>query len=388
MNTSSATEEVIEIEITAAAHGGDGVGRIAGMVCFVSGALPGDTVRARIVRRSPRAAWAEVESVLTPSPYRESTQACAECPGACAWRAFAYPAQADWKRRIVADSLERIGGIQTEVAWLEQAEYRLGYRTRAVFHGDGTTIGYFVPRTHMVVPMEACPLNHARLNDAFQRLQMPGIRGDIQVAVNPEGQDIMVFLRDEAAALKEHFPQTNTRLDRVRHQFMFDGVPVVNGVFSQSSLLLNRMLRAHTDACIGGAGSLLDLYCGNGNLSLHHAGSARVVSAAHAGAAIRAAASLAPGVYIEGEEAHMARLLKKQSWEVILLDPPRTGARALVEALAAARAQKIVYVSCDPATLARDLRGIMAAGWSLTQATVVDMFPYTPHVETVCVLEQ
>lgn len=85
----------------------------------------------------------------------------------------------------------------------------------------------------------------------------------------------------------------------------------------------------------------------------------------------------------------MARLLKKQSWEVILLDPPRTGARALVEALEPppGRKKSCTYPA-TPATLARDLRGIMAAGWSLTQATVVDMFPYTPHVETVCVLEQ
>ncbi|HOH30852.1 MAG TPA: hypothetical protein PLC40_14335, partial [Candidatus Hydrogenedentes bacterium] len=211
---------------------------------------------------------------------------------------------------------------------------------------------------------------------------------DMQVTVNPEGLDTLVFLRDETMALKERFPQTNTRFDRIRHQFLFDGVPVVNGVFSQSSLLLNRMLRAHTDACIGGADSLLDLYCGTGNLSLHHAGSALVCGVDHAGAAVRAVSALVPAVYTEGDETYMARLLKQQSWEVILLDPPRTGARPLVQALAVARARKIVYVSCDPATLARDLRGIMAAGWSLTQVTVVDMFPYTPHVETVCVLEQ
>ncbi len=383
-------KEIFEMEIDAVAHGGDGVGRVQGKVCFVAGAIPGDIVQATVYRSGPRAMWADLHTLLSPSPVRERHLPCMEqaCTSACAWRAFAYPAQAAWKRRIVADCLERIGGIHTEIGWLERADQRLGYRTRAVFHGDGNTIGYYVPRTHKVVPMAACLLNHPRLNEALQALRMPGIRGDIHVTVNPEGTETLVFLREDMPVVRKCFPRTNTPLDGSRFHFLFDGVPIVNGGFSQSSLLLNRMLRAHTDACIGNPENLLDLYCGNGNLSLHHAGSGEVCGVDHDEVVVNAVGVLAPGIYVRGDERYMLRALAERDWKVIVLDPPRTGARALVEALATARAHKLVYVSCDPATLARDLRGILAGGWSITQATAVDMFPYTPHVETVCVMER
>jgi len=198
----------------------------------------------------------------------------------------------------------------------------------------------------------------------------------------------LIFLREEASAIRQQFPHTNTRRDRSRFQFLYDGVPVVNGAFSQASLLLNRMLRAHTDECIGAPASLLDLYCGNGNLSLHHAAASEVLGVDHDAVVVNAAAALVPRAFVRGTEKEMVGLLKKRPWEVILLDPPRSGAHALTGALAAARARKIVYVSCDPATLARDLRDILAGDWSLTQVNALDLFPHTPHVETVCVLER
>lgn len=382
--------DVFEVAIDGVAYGGDGIGRISGLACFVSGALPGDVVRVRIYRHQARAVWGRLLSIITPSPERSVPSLCAEkaCESACAWQAFRYPAQAIWKRRIVQDTLERIGRVAVEVGWLEQPELRNGYRTRALFHGDGTAVGYFRQRTHDVIRLDACPLNHPRLNQALEHLQIPGIRGDVQVTVNPEGEETLMWLRREIAAVRERFPMTDTRLDAVRHRFLFDGVPIVNGAFSQSSLLLNRMLRNHTDTCIQHPDSLIDLYCGNGNLSLHYAGLCDVLGVDHAGVSVAAAADLAPGAYVEGDEQTMVQFLKKRAWEVILLDPPRTGAWNLVEALKSADAARIVYVSCNPATLARDIRGITEGGWKVTQAVALDLFPHTPHVETVCVFER
>lgn len=390
MNTSQDMETTFEISIDGVAHGGDGVGRVSGMVCFVEGALPGDRVLAQVYRRGPRALWAAVQEILTPSLSRTTCPACTEkaCASACAWRAFDYPAQAEWKQRIVRDSLERIGGVHLDVGWVEDAALRLGYRTRASFHGDGSVVGYYAQRTHTVVPMDTCPLNHERLNAALQALQPLGIRGDVQVTVNPEGEETLVWLRDDKPEVRERFPLSNTPGDQARHQFLFDGVPIVNGAFSQSSLLLNRVLRGHLAECTGTSGRLLDLYCGNGNFSLQFAGTCEVLGIDHAGAAVAAAAALAPGAYVRGDEGLMAKRLAGKDWDVVVLDPPRTGAKALLPALSVARAQKIVYVSCDPATLARDLRAIIAGGWQVTRVTAVDMFPYTPHVETVCVLER
>ena len=390
MNPVTDTNTTVELEIDAVAHGGDGVGRVSGMVCFVEGALPGDKVRAQVYRRGPRAIWANTLEVVEPSPSRIPCPERSErpCVAACSWRFFAYPDQAAWKQRIVADSLKRIGGITAEIAWIEEPALRFGYRTRAVFHGDGEALGYYAPRTHTIVPIDDCPLNHERMNGALQALQTLEIQGDVHLTVNPEGEEILLWMRDVPPEVRERFPLWNGPGDADRHAFLFDGVPVVNGAFSQSSLLLNRMLRAHVSDCLGETESLLDLYCGNGNLSLPRAENCKVLGIDHAGPVVDAAARIASDAYVCGDERLMARHLAGGDWDVVLLDPPRTGAKALAGSLARAKARRIVYVSCDPATLARDLGIIIKGGWTLVRVTALDMFPCTPHVETVCVLER
>lgn len=390
MRSSLEPGTIIEVAVQAVAHGGDGVGRVAGIVCFVMGALPGDVVRVRIYRRGRQAVWGRLLDVVSPSPHRMAESVCtrAACASTCVWHAFSYPAQAEWKRRIVAETLARLGGITAEVAWREAPEMRLGYRTRATFHGDGRQLGYYAHRTHDVIPLTSCPLHHPHLNDAVEVLSPLGVKRDVSVTVNPEGPEKMVWMRNPDEGIREKFPLTNTVKDVERFHFVFDGVPIVNGVFSQSGLLLNRLLRSETDMCIGRSASLLDLYCGNGNLSLHHAARIEVVGMDHAGPAVKAADALGKGNYRRGGEAAMTALISERAWGTILLDPPRTGAAPLVDALANARADAIVYVSCNPATLARDLRRLCRMDWRLIRTVAIDMFPYTPHVESVCMLRR
>ena len=381
---------VQEINITSMAHVGDGIGRIDTMVCFVAGALPGETVRVRIYRRSKNALWGQLLEVVSPAAERITDSSCAEypCAASCAWHNFAYPAQGEWKQRIVSETLKRIGRIEIEVSFVEDATLRHGYRTRAVFHGDGTVLGYYTPRTHDVIPLPDCPLNHPRLNEALAALRPLGLRGNIHVTVNPEGEETLVCLREALPQVRELFPLIDVFDSRKRSSFLFDGAPIVNGAFSQASLLLNRMLRRETDARIGEAASLLDLYCGNGNLSLHHVDKREVFGIDRAQETIIAANELAPGHYQRGDENDMIALIQDRVWEVILLDPPRTGAKALIETLANARATRIIYVSCDSATFARDARGLCEGDWRLTSVAALDMFPHTPHVETIGVFER
>ncbi len=380
----------IEVSVTAVAYGGDGVGRVEGVVCFVPGALPGDVVRARVYRRVKNTMWARLLEVLVPAPCRDSGGECAgrACAAACAWRAFTYPEQGTWKRRIVEESVKRIGGLSASVALVETPSLRLGYRTRAIFHGDGAALGYYAPRTHDVISLPPCPLNHPRLNDALEQLRPLGIRGHVQVTVNPDTDETLVWLRKPMSAVRAVFPLTNTPADDDRAQFEFDGVPIVNGTFSQASLLLNRLLRAETDKRIGNADSLLDLYCGNGNLSLGQGAQTSVLGIDEDAAAVAAANQQGPGAYRRGDERAMVKAIARQPWDVILLDPPRTGAKALVPALTNAEAGRIVYVSCNPTTFARDAAGLAAGGWALTSLAALDMFPHTPHVESIGVFER
>ena len=376
------------VEITGAANGGEGVGRLEdGRVCFVPYALPGDVVRVEGATTKKGVARGSIAEVVQASPDRVA----AGCPvfgrcGGCSWLHFAYPAQGEWKRRIVQDCLRRIGRVEAEVAWLEDPALRLGYRTRAEVHGDGGAWGFYEAGSREVVVIDACPLFHGRLNEAFATLL--GLKADasVEITVNPETGETLAWSAALAPGLAELFPHTNDLHDGLaRHSFEFDGAPIINGAFCQSSLLLNRLLVGEVHRLLEGVETVLDLYCGNGNLTLGLAASVNVFGVDHNRAGIAAAQAYRSDTYHAGGEKEFVRAIGDCAWDAIVLDPPRTGAKALISALAKSEAGKIVYVACDAATLARDAGALTANGWRVESVTAIDLFPNTPHVETVAV---
>ncbi len=374
--------------ITAVANGGHGICRIEGQVCFVPYALPGDVVTVTITRKTKGVLWGKIDQLIEPGPDRTTPSCtCFEKCGGCAWLHFAYPAQMEWKQRIVRDCLERMAGIEADIGWAEDASLRVGYRTRAEFHLDKGRVGFYEPSSHNIVDIERCPLCHENLNAALQRLRTLKPRDTaIEIVVNPEGPEVMLWTQHPQPKLEPHFTAVNWPSRRkFPSQFMFDGTPIVNGAFSQSSLLLNRVLKNVVHTALGTPASLLDLYCGNGNFSLTLPESTSVLGLDHAAPAVHAASQLRPKAYRVGDERTFMEALA-QDWDAIVLDPPRLGAKPIAEALGKAKTNKIVYVSCDPATLARDLKVIAAQGWTVNKVTAVDIFPNTPHIETVCCL--
>jgi 23S rRNA (uracil1939-C5)-methyltransferase len=378
------------VRITGLAHGGHGIARIDGQVCFVPYALPGDEITVRITRRSKGVLWGAIDRIVSPSPDRidPGCSVYGRC-GACTWLHFAYPAQAEWKARIVRDCIERIAGVATDVAWADDPDRRLHYRTRAEFHGDGTVFGFYTGGSHDVVDVDTCPLCHPRLNAALATLRELRVRGSVEITINPEGKDVLVWTKKQIRGVADRFDYVQwPGAPGERASFVFDGIPIVNGAFSQSSLLLNRELLRVVREAVGDSERVLDLYCGNGNLSLRLDGSRRIVGLDHNRAAVDAARALDRGDYRVGNEHDFIAAIDAEPWEVILLDPPRTGAKAIAPELAHCKARRIVYVSCDPATLARDLKILAGAGWHVTSVTAVDLFPNTFHIETVCTLER
>lgn len=379
------------IEITGMAHGGYGVGRIEGQVCFVEYALPGDVVAVDIVRRSKGVLWAAITDIVQPSPHRLD----APCPvfglcGGCQWLSFEYPAQAEWKCQIVRDCFQRIGRLAVDPEWADEPSLYLGYRTRAEFHEAHGAVGFYGRASHQIVDIASCPLCHEKLNAALERVREARPGQSVDVTVNPEGEDVLVWTRHPCQSLEDLFPQYDSgRDDDGRHGFMFDGVPIVNGAFSQSSLLLNRLLAGVVHSLIGQPSSLLDLYCGSGNLSLSLAyEGVEVLGIDRDRPAVVSANAVGPGTYEAGGEDDFVHAIDRREWGVILLDPPRSGAKAIASRLAQAGAEAIVYVSCDAATLARDAAVLCKAGWRIARTVVVDMFPNTWHVETVCRFER
>lgn len=376
-----------EVHIERVVAGGDGLGRVDGAVCLVPYALPGEIVQLDEVTRRRGVLRGQIGRIVAGSAHRID----ASCPvfgrcGGCTWLHFAYPAQADAKREIVADCFRRIAGREVIVEWADDPALRLGYRTRATFHAANGRYGFYESRSQTIADIVACPLCHPKLNSALARLRESGLEGEFDLTVNPGGDDVLVWTRDPVAGLSEIFPQTNNGHARdARHQFLFDGVPIVCGGFSQASLLLNRVLRRTVSASVSGAASLLDLYCGNGNLSLGLAEDHGVLGLDHHAPSIAAANAAHRGTYEVGNEAAFVRAIGRRAWDAIVLDPPRQGAKPIVPALAQARAPRLVYVSCDPATLARDSKVLLAAGWDLASVTAVDLFPNTAHIECVAV---
>jgi len=283
----------------------------------------------------------------------------------------------------------RIAGLEVAVDCVCDENLCLGYRTRAEFHGDGTRLGFYALRSRRVVDVAQCPLCHVRLNAALERLRATTREGAIELMVNPEGTDTLAWTMRPNPKLRTAFPLANSLYGRGRRSsFLFDGTPIVNGTFTQSSLLLNRLLRQTVCQVVGTPSSLLDLYCGNGNLSLSFADSARVLGLDHNRAAVRAAEAIGAGTYRVGDESAFRKALHTETWAVVLLDPPRTGAKGILDALVACEAQHIVYVSCDPATLARDAKRLAEHGWRVARLRVVDLFPNTAHIESVCQFER
>ena len=368
------------------AHGGHGVGRIDRRVYFVPYAAPGDELEIDVVKETRGVRWAQIKQVLTPSPERQEPccDRFGEC-GGCNWLHLQETCQLEWKRRIVNDCFQRIARLDIETD-IKPPTTWMGYRTRARFHGDGAHWGFYARGSHDVVDLEECPLCHPRLNEALRTLRQLPLRAAVEIIVNPDGHEVLFTAQRGLAKLKRLFASRQATASPAH--FLYNGAPVVCGAFSQPSLLLNTQLIQTVHAAIGEARSILDLYCGAGNLSLGLTDHAQVTGLDHNAAAIQAASSLGRGDYHVGDESVIVEALCSGAWDVVLLDPPRTGAKQIADALAKADTQAIVYVSCDPATLARDARTLAEKDWRVVHATVVDMFPQTSHIETLCRLER
>ncbi len=373
-------------EITSVAHGGHGVTRVDGRVCFVPYALPGDVAVIQVERELRGVLWGAIESLETPSPHRVE----AACPyfgtcGGCTWLHFAYPAQAAAKQQIVRDCFERIAKTDVSIEWREMPDLRLGYRTRAKFFAKDGLRGFHALRTNDIVDIANCALCHPKLNDILRVLREIGCKTDVEVCVNPEGDDVLVWSERPNAMLAEHFPKAGHRREKgKRSRFMFDGTPIVNGGFSQASLLLNRLLLEVVHAELRAPNTLLDLYAGSGNLSITLPESVNVTGIDEDRAVIAAADAVRAKSYRAGKGPAFLRAFKRGPWSTIVLDPPRTGAKAIMKDLAKARANRIVYVSCNPSTLARDAGTLCNNGWRVERLTALDLYPNTAHVECVC----
>jgi len=383
---------ILELDINSLAAGGDGVGRDeTGRVTFVPRTAPGDRVRVRIIKQTKTFARAELVEVLTPSPARVEppcrhfTEGC----GGCDWMHVSRAEQLAAKQAIVAGALRKLEGLTVHP--IADPAPPLGWRRRARFHVGGDAVGLYQLGTNRIVPIDSCPQLDPRLDAAYQKtVALTPPSGELALMVSEKGDIALATTRPWRLALGL---VESDWLSGVVSAGVMVGEPVIElepGLwgspweFAQASAAGNAALIARVHEAIGpGPGKLLELFAGNGNLT-------RGLLAA--GWSVTATDGVKPPKpptpdYLDGEVTDVLRRLRG-SFDVVVLDPPRAGAADSIEHIVRLSPRTIAYVSCDPATLARDAVKLAESGYRATDAWPIDLMPQTSHVEVVMRLEK
>ena len=421
----------------------EGVCRIGGRAVFVPRALPGETWRVRIVKVTRTAVWGRGEELLVPSPHRTEPR----CPvfgrcGGCAALHMDRELEAKCKLDRVNDALRRIGGLELQAEGILPAPARESYRNKAVYNfAPGPVCGFYRSRSHEVVPAPRCLLQPPAFDAAAAALLDWMNAEGVPAFDEATGRGLIrrLFLRRtsthfavcvEAAddlpagavrALREACPDLtgvlacrngdpgNVVLNGPMTTLWGEGTVwericgarlelSPNAFFQVNTAQAETLYRLAGEYAQPAGKTVLDLYCGAGAIGLAVARSARriigsdIVPAAVDNARRNAAVNGVDNAeYICGDAKEVAARLAAAGLrpDVIITDPPRKGTdEAVLAAMAAMGPERIVYVSCDPATLARDLKRLSALGYIPRRAMAVDMFPATAHVETVCLLSK
>lgn len=391
-------------------YGGYALARPEGMgVLFVRWALPGEVVSVRIVERKREYAFAEAVEVLSPSPRRVDPpcEVFGVC-GGCQLQHAEYPYQLEMKREILKEAFRRIGKTDVAPETAPPGE-PFGYRYRGRFRVDGERVGFHGERSHRLVPVSRCPLMIEAINAV-----LPGLRGlgrfakvsEVQVAGDglrasaffpgaPFGEGIVAHLAGRTGGILAGARFEDRSWGEERITLPLEGISysVSPRGFFQANWRMNQAMVRRIGAILGeSAGArLLDLYAGAGNFALPLAAKVREVVAVEGEAQsfrelrgnVRANALGNVRIVRSSVEAFRP----EGRFDALVLDPPRAGlserSLARVREIAAG---KILYVSCNPSTLARDVRSL-SDRYDLSSLEMHDFFPNTHHVEALAVLK-
>ena len=427
---------------------GLGIARVNGAVVFVPHAVRGEEIDLRITKVMKTSCAGEIVKIHNPSPERMEP----ECPyagkcGGCAYRHLTYPEELWAKRQRVQDALTRIGGLDLTVEEILGAKNPEHYRNKSQYPvGADGSIGFFQARTHKVVTIRRCLIQTEAADrtaqavgewmrrykiSAYDETTGKGLVRHVCVRVNRKGESLCCVVvngnkvprePELAAYVTTAVPHTvgvllnsNTRRGNVvlgdKYRTLFGRNYLMDTLcgleFKLSMPSFYQVNRDQAEVLYGkalefagltGNETVLDLYCGIGTITLCLAKAAkRVIGAEIVPPAIRDAKENALRNHIEnaeffcGDAADIAAKLESDGLrpDVVTVDPPRKGlAPAVIASVAAMGPEKVVYVSCDPATLGRDVKIFREFGYEAKRAAAVDMFPGTAHVETVVLLSR
>jgi len=429
----------LELEIESLAFGGRGVARSDGYVVFVAGALPGDRVRAEVTKEKRRFAEARTVELLTPGPDRIADRCVHEgepCPGA-PWQGLPYERQLAQKRDQVDEALRRIGGLdgfeleETEPA-LEQWRYRNKLEYSFGERDEEAVLGFHARgRWDLIVGVDDCQLASERGNaargevlewarreavPAYDRRERDGVLRNLVVREGRRTGQVQTRLVTSPARFAKPPVDLHTVIEgdsggtdgptgvlgeeRLSEELCGLRFEMSHGAFFQTNTEMAERLYAIAAeyAGLSGGERVFDLYCGIGTIGLTMAAKAgevwglEIVPEAIADAERNAKRNgIENARFLAGSARTGVRPLLEQAGkpDVVVIDPPRAGlSQKIVRRVLECEAKRIVYVSCNPTTLAPNAAQLVEAGYALRRVKPVDMFPQTPHIECVALLEK
>jgi 23S rRNA (uracil1939-C5)-methyltransferase len=424
------------------AFGGNGICRINGKVCFVPFSCPGDEVRLAVTSEKRSYCVARIVELIVPSPFRVTPP----CPvfgrcGGCSWQHVEYAQQLVAKQQILVETLwrgARVAGECVRPVLPSPAQY--GYRSRVQFKlhasADSLRIGFFRSNSHLVEDVgHGCAISLPVINSTLASLRVvlasfPDTSAIPQISIDCAEEGVIavvtyngsdqraaaaffrerradlvpltgVYLNTGGKALQKLYgddllaytlPSASPEANACRLTYQPGGFAQVNRGQNRAMLELVRQL-----GCFQGSERVLDLYCGNGNFALPISGEVATVTGIEeypqSIAAAEANRILNNITNAEFNCADAAAGLKQlaavgRRFDSVILDPPRSGAAEAVPDLCRLNPARIIYVSCDPSTLARDCGLLAESGYHVRECVPVDMFPQTYHLESVTLLQK
>lgn len=414
-------------------NGGAGLARHEGRVIFVPHTAVGDRVVCRIVKNKKHYAEAEVVDFIEPAANRRTPP----CPvagqcGGCQWQHLPYAEQLFWKEKLFRDTIVRQLGVTLEkilpiVSEGDEWFYRSRVQVKCQNTKNGFLTGFYRSKSRFVVPTDECriiarPLNRlmVQLRDLIDGTDFADQISQIDLAIDDHNRiaTTIHYKGRDKAALASFLKQKDIDTDLLirsaanRKQTLIKGSgvlqidvsqPVIKlnysvGSFAQINLEQNRRLVDNVvNQAVANPGTrVVDLYCGMGNFSLPLAqAGARITGIEESASSIKRAISNAQLNNISGSdficgcaEHEFKKIAKRNKIDLLLLDPPRSGAYDVMKSIIENPPARIIYVSCDPQTLARDLRVLLHNSYRLLSSQPFDLFPQTYHCESVTLLER
>lgn len=439
--------DIVTLKVLNCTADGNGVCRADGLVVFVPGALPGEEISAHILKVKKNCAFAKIAEVITPSPDRiEPACAISKKCGGCCFCHIDYSAEAELKRKAVTDALQRIGKLDITVNEILTARPDR-YRNKAQYPvNESGEIGFFANHSHRIVPCDDCILQPKLFSEIVETVRIwmkkngvsgyceqtkCGIIRHIYIRIAEATGEIMITL----VATQNRLPATVQLIENLKNKLkdsfktlvlnvndkdtnviLSDKCTVLYGdgyitdvlcglkvrlsplsFYQVNRTMAQRLYEKAKEYAECKGKTVLDLYCGAGTIGLSMADIAKdiigveIIPQAVEDAKFNAEQNgIKNARFICGDATFAAQQLKNENLkpDVVILDPPRKGCdKELIEAVANSFCpERVVYVSCDPATLARDCGIFAYLGYKVIKATACDLFPRTAHVETVTLL--